>query len=73
MEIFPVFLEVIYLTIATFFFKVWRDLFEQNVNLSSEERQFSKMILLVATIFWPIVVPIAYLELISKSQKLQKR
>jgi hypothetical protein len=68
MNFFSVGLEVTYLTVGAVFFKVWLDLLEQDVNLSPENRQFSRIILLVATIFWLIVVPIAYLELISKSQ-----
>ncbi|WP_242044669.1 hypothetical protein [Anabaena azotica] len=33
--------------------------------MSSSQRSYSGVILLIATIFWPVVVPFAYLELLN--------
>ena len=62
-------LVVDYLVMAPFFFRSWIELFDKEPSMSSEDRLLSKVILVVATILWPVVVPIAYLELL-KTQKL---
>ena len=56
-----------YLLIARSFFNTWLAVFNQDPILSPEER-FLVAILIVSTVLWPIIVPIAYLELISKNQ-----
>ena len=62
----PVYLEVVYLIMGTCFFTIWLEFFKQDASLTVEERPQSMVTLVVATIFWPLVVPIAYLELILK-------
>lgn len=37
--------------------------------MDSSQRYFSMVILLVATIFWPLIVPLAYLELLKFHKK----
>jgi len=62
-------LAVNYLLMAPCFFMRWLELFEKDTSMTSEDRLRSKWILVLATILWPVVVPIAYLELL-KAQKL---
>jgi hypothetical protein len=59
----------VYLISASYFFTLWLKFFKQDTNLSFEERCFSLLILGIATLFWPIVVPLAYIELLSKPKK----
>lgn len=60
---------VVYLIMAYCFFNQWLLFFLADEDMDSEQRLFSIVILVIATILWPIVVPFAYLELL----KLQKK
>jgi hypothetical protein len=37
--------------------------------MTSEQRILSSIILVLGTVFWPVVVPFAYLELLKSNQK----
>lgn len=62
---------IIYLGMAYCFLIEWLGFFLADKEMNSEQRFFSSLILVIATILWPIVVPFAYLELL-KSQKKYK-
>lgn len=64
-------LVVFYLIMAQSFFKIWFKFFQQDTSLSREEKQLSWGILLLGTVLWPFVVPIAYLSLLEKKFKSQ--
>lgn len=66
-------LIVAYLLIGHCFFTSWLEFFHLDTTLSSKERRLSVMILVVAAIAWPIVVPLAYLELLRSSKKSFKK
>lgn len=63
---------IFYLVIAYLLFQKWLFLFLQDEEMSSNQRAYSGVILLIATIFWPIVVPFAYLELLNFQLKYRK-
>jgi glucan phosphoethanolaminetransferase (alkaline phosphatase superfamily) len=50
---------------ATLFFSVWLNLFKKDNHLSGQEKRLCWIILLIATLLWPIVVPLSYLELLQ--------
>lgn len=54
---------------ALYCFASWFNVFRQAPNLSASQRRDSIKILLIATLFWPIVVPISYIEKHTKSQQ----
>jgi len=59
-------LIVFYIIIAAHFFTTWLKFLEQELRTySSEDRYLSWVTLIVATILWPVVVPISYLELLK--------
>ena len=62
----PVALVGVYLLMASCFFYSWLKLFKKDTTLSSNERLLSRIVLVIATILWPVVVPIAYLELLKQ-------
>lgn len=68
MKIFLCALVFDYLLMASCFFNKWLKLFNQDSTMSSEDRLLSKWILVIATILWPIVVPIAYIELLKTQE-----
>ena len=63
---------VFYLMMACCFFVQWLDFFVDDQEMTPGQRNFSMIILVGATILWPIVVPFAYLELL-KFQKKHKQ
>ncbi len=60
---------VFYILLACFFFGEWLGFFVDDKEMTSRMRWISGVILAVATIFWPIVVPFAYLELLKFHKK----
>lgn len=66
MKLLQVALIVAYLFMAPFYFNSWLELFRKDTDLSSKERLVSMVILVISTILWPIIVPIAYLELLRQ-------
>lgn len=72
MQITLAFFTIFYLAIASCLFTHWQELMQQDVYMTSGQWVVSKVLLVVATIFWPIVVPFAYLELLLKSKKKQE-
>ncbi len=64
-------LPVIYLSVALCSFaSLLKDL-QEETDLSSEERQCSLKVIILAATLWPIVVPISYLEKRAKAQQMQ--
>jgi hypothetical protein len=67
---FLIYLAVIaYFGIACCFFYKWLDFFIQDEEMNSAERSFSTVILIVGSMLWVIIVPFAYLELLSFHKK----
>lgn len=61
---------IYYLLIARSFFTTWLAVFQQDTQLNSEEKFLAIVILILSTVLWPVVLPLAYLELISKNSKI---
>ena len=64
-EILLSFSVVIYLLMAIHFFTLWLAVFRRDTSVSPEEELGALMILVIITIFWPLVVPLSYLELLN--------
>lgn len=63
-------LPVIYFSVALWSFaSLFKDL-QEETNLSSEQRECSWRVIILAATLWPIVLPISYLEKRSKAQQL---
>ncbi len=60
---------VFYLTMACCFFVQWLGFFIDDKEMNSAQRYFSMIILIIGTILWPVVVPLAYLELLKFHKK----
>ncbi|MEQ8754475.1 MAG: hypothetical protein RID09_13300 [Coleofasciculus sp. G1-WW12-02] len=58
-------LVAFYLVMLPILFSRWLDFMQHDDSLSSKDKFFSWVILVIATIMWPIVVPISYLELLD--------
>ena len=60
---------VFYLIMACCFFVQWLSFFIDDKEMNSVQRYFSMVILILATILWPLIVPLAYLELLKFHKK----
>lgn len=58
-----------YLLMAYCFLNEWLDFFLADKDITPEQRSISYVILVIATTFWPVIVPIAYLELLKFNKK----
>jgi hypothetical protein len=63
-------IEVIYLLIAATLFTIWLEFFKRDRSWNTQERFSSFITLAVATVFWPLVLPIAYIEVLKTKEKL---
>ena len=54
---------------ACCFFVQWLSFFIDDKEMNSVQRYFSMVILILATILWPLIVPLAYLELLKFHKK----
>ncbi|NEO37170.1 MAG: hypothetical protein F6J90_12925 [Moorea sp. SIOASIH] len=57
-----------YVSGALYFFSIWFQAFQKDTNLSPEQIRISWIVLTIATLFWPIVAPIANLEKSSRKK-----
>ncbi len=65
LQILLISLTIFYLVIAFCVYTQWLKIMQRDVCIKSQILVY-KLFLMIATILWPIVVPLAYLELISK-------
>lgn len=63
-EIILVAFGLVYLLMSACFFTLWLEFLKRDSHLSLQEKRFSWVVLVIATVFWLAVVPIAYLELL---------
>ncbi len=61
---------IYYLLIARSFFTTWLAVFQKDTQLNSEEKFLVVVILIISTVLWPVVLPLAYLELLRKNSKI---
>ncbi len=67
LQILLISLEIFYLVIAFCVYVQWVEIMQRYVRIKSQ-LLLNKGFLIIATILWPIVVPLAYLELILKQK-----
>ena len=60
---------IFYLIMACCFFMQWLGFFIDDKEMTSTQRYLSVLILILATILWPLIVPLAYLELLKFHKK----
>ncbi|GAX34130.1 hypothetical protein [Nodularia sp. NIES-3585] len=58
-----------YLVLAYCFCKEWLYFLQADKDMTPEQQVLSYVILVIAIIFWPLVVPFAYLELLKSYKK----
>lgn len=57
-----------YLLISVCLFRIWFDRYNQDRNLSQEEKIFCLVTFVIGAVVWPIVLPIAYSKLLNNGK-----
>ncbi len=65
MELLLIGLVIIYLLSGLCFFSIWLEFLKGDTSLTAKDRLSAVAVVVIATVFWPIVVPIAYLSLLK--------
>lgn len=61
-----------YVLVIPILFLRWVSFFREDENLSGEEKKMSWLVIAIATLLWPVVLPFAYLELLCKLKRSTK-
>jgi hypothetical protein len=64
-------LIVLYALVMSILFSNWYALFQGDRNMSASQRQTARIVIMIATLLWPVVLPISYLELIKKLKRYE--
>ena len=72
MKLLLFFSVVVYLVMTRHLFKLWLKFLQRDTSRSPEENSLSWTILVIGSLFWPIVVPICYLALLQKKLEYQE-
>ncbi|HBB35444.1 MAG TPA: hypothetical protein DDZ80_11525 [Cyanobacteria bacterium UBA8803] len=62
-------LPIIYLLVALQFSTNWVKALQRATDLSAEQKRLCYIVFIVATVFWPIALPISYLEKCAQGQQ----
>lgn len=62
-------LLMVYGLVAPVLFFKWVELMVRDRHQSPRERVWSRVVVLIATFFWPIVLPLTYLELLERVRR----
>lgn len=62
-----------YVLMAVVLFRHWLKALYRDPMMDTEEMFISKLMLAIATCFWPLVVPLCYLELSEKFKRVKRR
>jgi uncharacterized membrane protein len=66
-------LFVCYLLAMPVLFVNWFGMFQQDTEATGVERQMSWIVLVLATLAWPLVLPLTYVELLTKVKRYERR
>jgi hypothetical protein len=72
MQVLIGFLLVVYGVVAPVLFFKWVELMVSDRCQSPRERLLSRWTVLIATAFWPIVLPLTYLELLERVRRQER-
>jgi hypothetical protein len=62
----------LYVVMLPVLFFNWYGLYQSDSDMTESERQISRIVLVIATAIWPIVLPLSYLELLSKVKRYER-
>ncbi len=66
-------LLVCYILVMPVLFINWFGMFQQDTEASATDRKLSWIVLCLATLAWPVVLPLTYVELLSKVKRYERR
>jgi hypothetical protein len=66
-------LLALYAIVMPMLFTNWYGLYIQESGMSLHQRQTSRLVIMIATALWPIVLPMSYLELLKKVKRYERQ
>jgi hypothetical protein len=66
-------LLALYAIVMPMLFTNWYGLYIQESGMSLNQRQTSRIVIMIATALWPIVLPLSYLELLKKVKRYERQ
>ncbi|MFM2430268.1 MAG: hypothetical protein RLZZ511_1481 [Cyanobacteriota bacterium] len=66
-------LLALYAFVMPVLFTNWYGLYLQETRMTVHQRQISRIVLIIATLLWPIVLPMTYVELLQKIKRYERR
>lgn len=73
MQVLFVILGLFYLAIIPILFVSWLEFFRQDEdNLTHEEQKMSRFMIAIASFFWIVALPFAYIELLDKFKRASR-
>jgi hypothetical protein len=66
-------LLTLYAIVMPMLFTNWYGLYIQESGMSLHQRQTSRLVIMIATALWPIVLPMSYLELLKKVKRYERQ
>jgi hypothetical protein len=66
-------LLALYVIVMPMLFTNWYGLYIQESGMSLHQRQTSRLVIMIATALWPIVLPMSYLELLKKVKRYERQ
>jgi hypothetical protein len=67
------FLTAFYVLVMPLLLIQWLHTFIRDAKMSAGQKRLSLVVLVLATLCWPIVLPFVYLELLSHAQKTARQ
>ncbi|MBE9031122.1 hypothetical protein IQ266_15415 [filamentous cyanobacterium LEGE 11480] len=66
-------LLALYTVVMPLLFSNWYGLYLNEPGMNASQRQTSRIVLMLATLLWPIVLPMSYLELLKKVKRYERQ
>jgi hypothetical protein len=66
-------LLALYAFVMPVLFTNWYGLYIQATGMTTQQRQTCRIVLIIATVLWPIVLPLTYIELLQKVKRYERR
>lgn len=73
MQILTFALLALYMLVMPMLFSSWYGLYLGDRHMNAQQRQTSRIVMVIATLLWPIVLPLSYLELLKKVKRYERQ
>ncbi|NJN48580.1 MAG: hypothetical protein HC805_00635 [Alkalinema sp. RL_2_19] len=73
MQLLTLSLLALYMVVMPLLFSSWYSLYLNEPGMNASQRQTSRIVIMLATLLWPVVLPMSYLELLNKVKRYKRQ